>query len=239
MEARWKVAGACGSALVVVIAVGVILFALPTPEQHPAPFSAAASVAETPLPVSSSSTLAAAPAPPSVPEVSTERLDVKVLPPGKPATLEIPELNVHTGQIMDLGLQSDGELQVPNDARTAGWYTESPTPGEVGPSVIAGHVDYNHVPGVFARLAELRVGSRVTVHRGDGISAVFTVYRVERHPKSAFPSEDVYGDTAQPELRLITCGGAFDRDSRQYSDNVVAYGRFTEAFRLKPTTAFR
>ncbi|MBP2179565.1 class F sortase [Amycolatopsis magusensis] len=237
-RARWKVTAACGSALTVVVAVGVVLFALPTPEQHPAPRTAAAPVIETPLP-SMTSTLAAAPAEPVVPEASADRLDVKVLPPGKPAWLEIPQLGVHTGQIIDLGLRPDGTLQVPGDAKTAGWYTESPTPGEVGPAVIAGHVDYDHVPGVFSRLAELEIGTRVTVHRGDGISAVFTVYRVERHPKAEFPSDDVYGDTAQPELRLITCGGAFDRDSRQYEDNVVAYGRFTEALRLRPTTAFR
>lgn len=141
----------------------------------------------------------------------------------KPATLEIPAIGVRTGSIIELGLQPDGSLEVPDDAVTAGWFDQSPTPGELGPSIIAGHVDYDHVPGVFHRLHELPEGAKVVVHRADATSAVFTVYKIERYPKSRFPTAEVYGNTDTPELRLITCGGAFDSSSGNYVDNVVAY----------------
>lgn len=142
-----------------------------------------------------------------------------------PATLEIPAIGVQTGQIIDLGLTSAGELEVPKDALTTGWFTGSPAPGDVGPAVLAAHVDYNHVPGTFNRLKDLHPGDQAVVRRADGSTVTFTIYRVARYPKSAFPTDEVYGDTAGPELRLITCGGTFDRATRNYEDNVVAYGR--------------
>ncbi|SFA83934.1 Sortase family protein [Amycolatopsis marina] len=141
--------------------------------------------------------------------------------------MEIPAIGVSTGEIIDLGLEPDGALEVPADAVTAGWFSKSPTPGELGPSVIAGHVDYRKVPGVFFRLHELPVGEQVTVHREDGTSVEFTVDRVERYPKAEFPTDEVYGNTEVPELRLITCGGAFDSSSGEYVDNVVAYATMT------------
>ncbi|SFI88542.1 class F sortase [Amycolatopsis sacchari] len=145
--------------------------------------------------------------------------------PARPATLEVPAIGVRTGRIIDLGLTASGELEVPQDALTTGWFTGSPAPGDVGPAVLAAHVDYNHVRGTFYRLKDLRPGDQALVHREDGSTAVFTVYRVAHYPKSAFPTDEVYGDTAGPELRLITCGGTYDRATRNYEDNIVAYAR--------------
>ncbi|NIH87486.1 class F sortase [Amycolatopsis granulosa] len=153
------------------------------------------------------------------------------LPHARPVRLEVPAIGVSTGPIVDLGLAGDGALEVPGDAVTTGWFTGSPSPGETGPAVLAAHVDYNHVPGTFNRLKDTRPGDQAIVHRADGTTAVFTVYRVERYPKSAFPTDDVYGDTAGPELRMITCGGAFDRSTRNYEDNIVAYARLFQAYR--------
>ncbi|MFD5243375.1 class F sortase [Amycolatopsis sp. NPDC058340] len=149
------------------------------------------------------------------------------LAPAKPARLEIPAIGVRTGEIVDLGLAGDGTLEVPHDAITTGWFTGGPAPGEIGPAVLAGHVDYKKVPGVFVRLKELKPGDEAIVHRADGTTAVFTVYAVERHPKASFPTEKVYGDTAGPELRLITCGGDFDSSTGNYLDNVIAYAKLT------------
>ncbi|GAB3705114.1 class F sortase [Amycolatopsis oliviviridis] len=149
------------------------------------------------------------------------------LAPAKPATLEIPAIGVRTGEIVDLGLAGDGSLQVPRDAITTGWFSGGPAPGEIGPAVLAGHVDYRKTPGIFGRLKELRTGDEALVHREDGVTAVFTVYAVERHPKTSFPTQRVYGDTTAPELRLITCGGDFDSSTGNYLDNVVAFARLT------------
>ncbi len=151
------------------------------------------------------------------------------LAPAKPVALEIPAIGVRTGDIVDLGLSDDGALQVPQDAITTGWFTGGPTPGEVGPAVLAGHVDYKKVPGIFVRLKDVKPGDEALVHREDGTTAVFTVYIVERYPKADFPTEKVYGDTAGPELRLITCGGDFDRSTGNYLDNVIAYAKLTRS----------
>jgi sortase (surface protein transpeptidase) len=180
------------------------------------------------LTVVPATTAEAAPSPPT-PE--PEPAGKPVLAASKPVSLEVPSIGVHTGKLMDLGVNTDGSLEVPPDAVSAGWFTQAPTPGENGPSVIAGHVDYHHVPGVFTRLRDLRAGQEAIVHRADGMTAVFTIYRVEHYPKVSFPTEQVYGDTTDPELRLITCGGAFDHTARQYAENVVAYGKLARAFR--------
>jgi sortase (surface protein transpeptidase) len=139
----------------------------------------------------------------------------------------VPAIGVHTTGLVDLGLTPSGALDVPKDAATAGWFALSPVPGEVGPAVLAAHVDYDKVPGVFARLREMKVGDTAEVTRSDGATVRFAVYRVERFSKSAFPTAEVYGNTDGPELRLVTCGGEFDGASRHYRDNVVVFARLT------------
>ncbi|AGM02754.1 class F sortase [Amycolatopsis keratiniphila] len=197
---RWPVPLVVGTLIGVVLAAALTACAVPPSGKvaSPAPPSSVSSVAE---------------APP--------------LAPAKPARLEIPAIGVRTGEIIDLGLAGDGTLEVPHDAVTTGWFTGGPAPGEIGPAVLAGHVDYKKVPGVFVRLKELKAGDEALVHREDGITAVFTVYAVERHPKASFPTEKVYGDTTGPELRLITCGGDFDSSTGNYLDNVVAFAKLT------------
>lgn len=163
----------------------------------------------------------------ALPSTASSAAAVPPLTSAKPATLEIPAIGVRTGEIIDLGLAGDGSLQVPEDAITTGWFTGGPVPGEIGPAVLAGHVDYKKVPGIFVRLKDLKPGDEALVHRKDGSTAVFTVYSVEKHAKASFPTEKVYGDTAGPELRLITCGGDFDSSTGNYLDNVIAYAKLT------------
>ena len=141
-----------------------------------------------------------------------------------PVEIEIPAIGARSS-LIPLGLDPDGELEVPS-VRTpmqAGWFTGAPTPGELGPAVIVGHIDGNHQPGIFYRLDEVRPGDVVVVTRADGTRPRFVVQRIQQIPKTRFPTSEVYGDTAGPELRLITCGGSFDRDARSYRDNIIAY----------------
>ncbi|HEY0813113.1 MAG TPA: class F sortase [Pseudonocardia sp.] len=139
-----------------------------------------------------------------------------------PVRVQIPAIGVDSA-LMRLGLQADGTLQVPPAAFPAGWYTGLPTPGESGPAILAGHVEWGGVPGVFYRLRDLRPGALVTVLRQDGSAAVFRVKQVEEYPKDEFPTDVVYGDIDHAGLRLITCGGAYDPETRDYEDNVVAF----------------
>lgn len=142
-----------------------------------------------------------------------------------PVRLRIPAIGVDA-EVMSLGLQADGTLQVPplrGDA-PAGWYRHSPTPGEVGASVLAGHVDSaRDGPAVFYRLREVRPGDPIEVRRTDGTVARFSVTRVASYPKRDFPSQEVYAPVDRAALRLITCGGVFDRGEGSYRSNVVVF----------------
>jgi sortase (surface protein transpeptidase) len=142
-----------------------------------------------------------------------------------PVRLEIPQLDV-SSELLQLGLNSDQTVQVPplsKDSK-AGWYKYSPTPGQLGPSVILGHVDSaKYGPGVFFKLGALRPGSTLSVTRSDRSTAVFRVDRVVSYPKERFPTLEVYGNTDSAQLRLITCGGRFDLRSHNYQSNIVAF----------------
>ncbi|MBY6538458.1 class F sortase [Rhodococcus sp. BP-349] len=139
-----------------------------------------------------------------------------------PIRIDVPAIEV-SSDLMGLGLQQDGTMEVPPGAFPAGWYTGSPTPGAMGPSVIAGHVDWNGAPGVFSRLGDLTSDDDVIVTLQDGTTSRFRVTQVEQYPKAEFPTTTVYGDIDHPGLRLITCGGLFDSGAASYDDNIVVY----------------
>jgi sortase (surface protein transpeptidase) len=119
---------------------------------------------------------------------------------------------------------------------TAAWFDRSPTPGEVGPSVIAGHLDSAHDgPSVFYRLGAVTPGDAVRISRADGSTVTFTVTEVVRFAQADFPTDDVYGDLDHPGLRLITCGGQLDPVTRHYLDNTVVFANFAEFSPAAPT----
>jgi Sortase domain len=139
-----------------------------------------------------------------------------------PVALWIPAIGVHTRLIL-LGTTRQGTLQVPSSPSVAGWYTGSPRPGEIGSSVIAGHIDSYLGPGVFFRLRQLHPGDRIYVRRTDGRLAVFRVTGVRQYLKAHFPTAAVFGPVPDAELHLITCGGRFDYATHNYLSNVVVY----------------
>jgi sortase (surface protein transpeptidase) len=145
-----------------------------------------------------------------------------------PVRIRIPAIGV-SAAVVRLGLNRDGTLQVPEDFGVTGWFTGGPAPGETGPAVIAGHIDSRRGPAVFYRLHALRPGDRVAVERADGTTVQFAVEGSAQYPKRAFPTEAVFGPSPEPLLRLITCGGAFDRSTRHYRDNVVVTARLASA----------
>jgi sortase (surface protein transpeptidase) len=140
----------------------------------------------------------------------------------RPVRVSIPAIGVNS-PLIPLGLQADGSLQVPAVGFPAGWFTGGPAPGELGPAVLAGHVDWGGSPGVFYRLRDVASGDLITVAREDGSTVAFRVSRVARFAKNAFPTKAVYGNLDHPGLRVITCGGAFDHRARSYVDNIVVF----------------
>lgn len=157
-----------------------------------------------------------------------------LLPASVPTTLTIQSIGVHT-VVNPIGLNPDGTLQVPAPGplyNQAAWYNGSPTPGQLGPAVIEGHVDSAaDGPSVFFKLGAVRVGAQVKVDRADGSVAVFAVTGVRRFSKDNFPTKLVYGDSRQAGLRIITCGGPFDKSTGHYKDNIVVFAQLTGSHR--------
>lgn len=141
-----------------------------------------------------------------------------------PARVEIPEIGV-AEDLIDLGLQADGTMEVPTDWDRAGWFTGGSRPGGPGATVIAGHVDSPTGPAVFFRLTELDVGDRVEMTDVDGALHHYEVYRIEDLPKDDYPTHIVFGATPDDELRLVTCTGEFDGAAQRHLENRVVFAR--------------
>ena len=149
----------------------------------------------------------------------------------KPVRIDIKKIEAHS-TLVEVGLDSQEHLQTPpkDQPGQAAWFRDGPRVGSDGPAVILGHVDgevkgKKGQPGIFWRLHELVAGDKAKVTRADGTALVFVVYRIVTAPKDAFPTEDVYGKTAGPELRLITCSGDFNRTTHHYTDNTIVFMR--------------
>ncbi|MFF5504467.1 class F sortase [Streptomyces roseolus] len=145
----------------------------------------------------------------------------------RPTALAVPAITIEAS-VLDLALDRKGQLGVPpvDDPEKVGWYARGPAPGERGTAVMVGHRDTLTGPAVFLDLGSLGPGNTVRVARADGRVAVFTVDKVRTYQKSAFPDKEVYGSTGRPELRLLTCGGAYDRGSG-YDANIVVFAHLT------------
>ncbi|GAA3152858.1 class F sortase [Streptomyces rectiviolaceus] len=131
--------------------------------------------------------------------------------------------------VMPVGLDAEGWVDAPppQDPNLAGWFTGAVSPGEKGTSVIVGHVDNQQGPAVFYGLGSLKKGNRVEILRRDRRTAVFEIYGIEVFEKNDFPGSRVYSDKGAPELRVITCGGGFSKQSG-YDGNVVAFARLVD-----------
>jgi hypothetical protein len=148
-----------------------------------------------------------------------------------PVSVDIPAIGVHA-HMLRLGLNSHGTIQVPSlhtQAGEAAWYKYSATPGQMGTSVIEGHVDSYQGPAVFFRLGALHPGDRVNVTLADGITAVFRVSGVRHYAKSEFPAKIIYGAAGYEALHLITCGGAFDYSTGHYLSSTVVFASLTSS----------
>ncbi|WP_051898926.1 class F sortase [Sciscionella sediminilitoris] len=153
----------------------------------------------------------------------------KGMPRSEPTWVKVPSIDANSS-LVPLGLNKDKTVEIPpvSQPLQAGWYKYSPTPGQLGPSVILGHIDGNHKKGIFWRLHEVKKGAKVLIGRKDGSVATFIVNKIKQIPKTSFPSDEVYGNTPDSQVRLITCGGEFDASKRSYKDNTIVYGQLQQ-----------
>ncbi len=218
---------------------GALSFALANQHHAPRPSPAAAgSLAAPAQPSSLPRTNRRAPSPTTTaprtpaPPVSTG----PVVARSRPMSITIPAIGV-ASKLLTLGVNPDGTIEVPplNDTPAtdqAAWFKYSPTPGQLGASVIEGHIDSVYQgPSVFFRLGALRPGDRVEVTLADGVVAVFAVDGVRQFAKSSFPTSLLYGDPGKATLRLVTCGGSFDAATHQYLSNIIVSAHLVSAHR--------
>lgn len=155
-------------------------------------------------------------------QTSGEASDDTIPTSSAPAVLQIPSIQVRE-ELIELGIQPDGTLEVPSKGDDVGWYLPDGNPEGPHPTVFAGHVDTTTGPAVFYRLQELELGDEVEVTAIDGKVRTYRVDRVDDHPVDAFPTREVFGPVNVDEIRLITCTGKFDTSLREYEDNRVVY----------------
>lgn len=142
-----------------------------------------------------------------------------------PERIQIPAVNIDASFTVPLGLNSDQTIMVPEQFDQAGWYQHSPVPGAVGPAVVLGHVDSTHGPAVFHPLRHLSVGDQIVITRSDGVVATFVTERISYFTQRSFPTGSVYSDLDYAGLRLITCGGSYNPDTKRYSHNQLVFAR--------------
>ena len=153
-------------------------------------------------------------------------------PDGGPTTAPNAGVTVTHVSIPNIGVSSDiellrldpaGALLPPVDFNKAGWYSGGVVPGQIGPAIIAGHIDSVTAPAVFANLHKVTPGMKILVSLSDGSALTFRADRSEVAPKTQFPSSSVYGNVPTPQLRVITCDGTFNPATGHYDDNLVVY----------------
>ncbi len=141
--------------------------------------------------------------------------------PITPVRIEIPAIGADA-PITPVSLDKRQSLQVP-DPEEAGWWRQGAKPGARGVAVVVGHVDSKTGPAVFYHLSALKKGQRIVLSAADGSIVTYRVDSVQQYAKNAFPTRKVYGATKDAQLRLITCGGQYDRGRGGYRDNVVVF----------------
>jgi len=156
-------------------------------------------------------------------------------PQPAPVAIDLPSIDVHS-DLVTLDVDPTGMLEVPEDFDLAGWWAAGPAPGADGAAVVVGHLDSHRGPAVFFRVPTLEPGEAIEVRRADGSTAVFVVDAVRQYSKDSLPTREIYGPTPAPELRLITCGGRFDRRTRSYEDNIVVFAHQREPGEAGPAS---
>ncbi len=137
-----------------------------------------------------------------------------------PVAVRIGEIALEA-PVIPVGVDSETEFDVPA-ADTVGWYRHSPAPGQtVGSTVLAAHVDYGGREGAFFSLGNVSIGETLEVEMADGSSLEYRVTETVLYDKQELPAEELFRKSGDPVLRLITCGGTFDREQLSYKGNLV------------------
>ena len=162
---------------------------------------------------------------PDATRAATTTIEGTAMKRSEPTRIIIPKIKLEAPFSDSLGRASSGEVEVPKDYVSVGYYKNGPTPGQLGPAVVLGHVDSYKGPAVFFSLGQLAVGDEITIERADDTTVTFAVTEMERNSQSDFPTAKVYSNLNYAGLRLITCTGIFDKGKQRYSHNLIVYAK--------------
>ena len=145
-----------------------------------------------------------------------------------PQTLHIPKINV-AAAIEQVGLDTQGRMDVPEDADNVAWYKLGYKPGQKGNAVLAGHYDKETgEPAVFWDISKLESGDKIIVVDAHGKEYTFLFKKMVKYPYDNFPIEEVFGEADKPMLNLITCQGTWDSTRNNYSHRIVVFAELVE-----------
>ncbi len=140
----------------------------------------------------------------------------------RPVGLTVPSLGIGGATVVDVGVEPNGEMEIPG-AREVGWYRYGAVPGHDGSAVLAAHIAFNGIDGVFRRLDEVEVGETFSIEFDDGSERSFIVTETGQFEKAEIPFDRMFSRIGSPEVALVTCGGDFNRSLRSYTDNVIVF----------------
>jgi len=165
----------------------------------------------------------------SAPEVEAQvAAPMQTIEIAEPKTLKISDIKVNAN-IQYVGLNEDGSVGVPSNEKDVAWYMFGPMPGESGNAVILGHRDSATNPnGVFRRLNELAVGDLIEVTDMNGNALKFKVVKKSSYDDKNSPIKEIFGTTEKKMLNLITCSGAWNQKTNNYTKRIVVYSELIE-----------
>ncbi|KJY16069.1 MULTISPECIES: class F sortase [unclassified Streptomyces] len=147
-----------------------------------------------------------------------------------PQRVDVPSIGIQA-PVVSRGLDKDGAIEPPSydSPGTVGWWGQGVQPGAAGTALMVGHVDTRSKPAVFYGLSSAQAGDKVRVVRADGSVVEFTIEDVRVYERAAFDAHKAYGPrvAGRAELRLVTCGGTYDKAAKEYTANVVVSAYLT------------
>ena len=171
---------------------------------------------------------------PTAPPTSTPAATAEPTPTSAPDEPATPmRLKIDTGAVqVDAAIEyvgkvasgpNEGAMDVPKAWENVAWYEPGYLPGEPGNSVLAGHLDSTTGPAVFYKLDQIKVGDILTVVDKDNRSIQFRVTKSQVYYNDEAPLYEIFGPSDESHLNLITCDGAFDRNSKEYDRKLVVF----------------
>ena len=147
------------------------------------------------------------------------------VPAGHPRRIILPSIGAE-GFVQQVGVDDKGNIAVPTNINLAGWFVDNPKPGDKGVSLIDGHVQGWHHPGIFKDLKNLEAGDTFEVEYGDYSKRRFEVVGVKSYSVSDVAEHMLaQAEGIENQLNLITCGGRFDPQADRYEDRVLVVSK--------------